>query len=249
MLYTVKASTLNLRKTPDTGQPPAQQVPLGTILHSDRLEVGHGAQVIGFDDPSTPEPAKRSRHWIHVTAYTLPDHRTVEGLDLYASLAWVEQIQGSPPGLPIKLTFVAPPRISLAGFNQILARAKSPAAGQAQACYATCCEYGMDPAIALAFFKHESTYGTKGIATRTRNWGNLRRSQGNALKVAEGWAWYATWEDSIRDWCILIGNRYIKQGLITVDQAIPVYAPSADHNNPDRYIASIYSALASWGGL
>lgn len=246
--YTVKASTLNLRPQPLAQGAPAAQVPLGTILYSDRLEVGHGPQVVGYDDPSTPEPAKRTRHWVHVTGYQLPDHRIIEGVDLYASLAWVEEYQG-PAGLPKRLTFISPPRIPLEQFAKILTEAHSPAAGQAAECYQVPLVYGMDPAIALAFFKHESTYGTKGAATRTRNWGNLRRGQGHALKTAEGWAWYATWHDSLIDWCILIGSRYIGRGLITVDQAIPVYAPSADHNNPDKYIASIYAALAKWGGM
>ena len=244
-IYKVQASTLNLRPRPAVIGAPDRQVPRGTLLTSDRLVVGTGEQVTGYDDPSTPQPANVSRHWAHIVAYTLPDGRQITGLDLYAALAWLEELHEAPPA-PTSLTFVAPPRMTPLRFVRVLTEAHSPAASVASACYGIACDYQLDPAIALAFFKHESRYGNDGVAARTRNWGNLRKSQGNAAKTLNGWAWYDRWEHGLIDWCILIRDRYVGRGLTTVDLAIPVYAPSSDRNKPDRYIAAVYAAVASW---
>jgi hypothetical protein len=48
------------------------------------------------------------------------------------------------------------------------------------------------------------------------------------------------------DWCAYIKRRYIDRGLLTVEQAIPIYAPSSDHNAPDRYIAAVRASVAQW---
>lgn len=244
-IYTVQAATLNLRPHPKVIGQPDRQVPRGTLLVVDTLVVGDGPQIVGYDDPSTPQPANVSRHWAHVVGYTLPDGRTVPGLNLYAALAWLEELHEVPPA-PTALTFVAHPRITPLRFNRVLREAHSPAANAADACFGIVCDYGLDPAVALAFFKHESSFGNDGVAVRTRNWGNLRKGQGHAAKTLNGWAWYDRWEDGLMDWCILIRDRYVGRGLTTVDLAIPVYAPSSDNNKPDRYIAAIYAAVASW---
>ena len=98
------------------------------------------------------------------------------------------------------LSFIAPPRISIHQFTRVLDRALSPAVPEADALYATCLSYGIDPAVALAFFAHESSCGTVGKAVETRNWGNIRVGQGRQDKNANGWAWYRTWSDGLADW-------------------------------------------------
>lgn len=144
------------------------------------------------------------------------------------------------------LLFVHPPRITAATFARVLHAAHSPAAPDAAALFAIPVAYGLDPALALAFFGHESRFGTQGIAVKTRNWGNLRRSQGRALRVQGGWAWYATWADSLADWCTLIQHRYVGRGLDTPAKALPVYAPSSDGNAPARYAAAVAAMVARW---
>ncbi len=64
-----------------------------------------------------------------------------------------------------------------------------PAASDAAALYRIPLDRSLDPAVALAFFAHESTYGTAGVAVHSRNWGNLRRGP-RALYVANGFAYY-----------------------------------------------------------
>lgn len=144
------------------------------------------------------------------------------------------------------LTFVSPPRISRAQFIRVLARAKSPAAKEADRCYQICVDAGLDPAIALAFFRKESSYGTEGKARKTINWGNLRKGQGHQLRNADGWAWYATWADSLADWCALITSRYVGRGLSLLGPALLDYAPESDGNNPVAYAALVRELVGIW---
>ena len=143
------------------------------------------------------------------------------------------------------LTLAAPPRIPRARFAAVLAEARSPAAPAADACFAAIVAQGIDPAIGLAMFRHESGCGCAGVAVKTRNWGNLRKSMGRAHHVADGWAWYSSWPDGAADWAALM-RAYVGRGLTTVRAAIPVYAPSSDHNAPESYSAAVLAAVAAW---
>lgn len=149
--------------------------------------------------------------------------------------------------LQYDLTIAHAPRISAAQFSRVLVRAASPAAPDAAKLYAIPPTYGLDSAIALAFFRHESSCGTQGIARTTLNWGNLRRSQGRAVGSQGGFAKYARWADSLHDWCVLIRDGYLRgRKLSTVRQVIPIYAPSSDGNAPERYADSVMADVARW---
>ena len=140
---------------------------------------------------------------------------------------------------------VGKPSISAAFINQVLAWYGSPAAGKGQALYDDGVEYGIDPVYALAFFMHESRFGTTGVATVTRSLGNIRVSEGYAQY--EGYRKYRRWEDGFEDWYKLIAKQYVAQwGLSTVDQIVPVYAPSSDNNDVKAYIASVKQAVDTW---
>lgn len=147
--------------------------------------------------------------------------------------------------LPTDLSFIALPRISVGLFQRILTRANSPAAPTAQLLATIPDGYNLDRAIALAFFRHESTYGTQGIAKRSLNWGNLR-SGARAHKQESGFGFYHTWAESLTDWCQLIKVRYIGRGLLTVRQVLPIYAPSSDGNAPRRYADQVCADVARW---
>ncbi|RRR69174.1 MAG: hypothetical protein EI684_16395 [Candidatus Viridilinea halotolerans] len=149
------------------------------------------------------------------------------------------------------LTFAAPPRISQANFSRILTTANSPAAPYGDDLYAIIVSYGLDPAVALAFFQHESQYCNTGACANNAllNWGMLRRHirpERNAGSSG-GFARYANWEDSVRDWCELMLG-YIRRGLDTVEKAIPVYAPTSDGNVPTAYIGAVRRQVAAWSG-
>lgn len=149
----------------------------------------------------------------------------------------------SSPGFPI----LAPPRITRAGFRAILRRHRSPATLDADACYAAIARHGVDPAVGLAIFKHESGYGRAGIATRNRSWGNIRTPGGAFRK-------YATWTAGADDMGRLLaiyGHNAIRPGQDTNDTRTFAYvwAPSEDHNDPAGYGADVTALVAAWSAL
>lgn len=149
-----------------------------------------------------------------------------------------------------RLTFIAPPRMSAPAFAKVLTVATSPCAPIAGECYGVIAVTGLDPAVALAFFGHESIYGTAGVAIQTRNWGNVRTAMQPNRAVGvhpSNFVIFGSWLDGLKDWCERIQIRYIQQrGLLTVDAAIPVYAPSSDGNNTQRYIQHVYELVARY---
>jgi hypothetical protein len=142
-------------------------------------------------------------------------------------------------------TLVGKPSISAEFINRVLAWYDSPAAGKGQALYDDGVKYGIDPVYALAFFMHESRFGTTGVATVTHSLGNIRATAGHARY--QGYRMYRTWEEGFEDWYRLIAKLYVAQwGLSTVDQIVPVYAPSSDNNDVAAYIAAVKQAVDGW---
>jgi hypothetical protein len=141
------------------------------------------------------------------------------------------------------------PTISVNFINQVLASYHSPAAGKGQTLYDLGVKYGIDPAFALAFFMHESTFGTQGEARTTMSLGNLRCIPDRPCVDQDrgGYAQMQSWEDGFEIWYQLIRNYYIaRRGLVTVEQIIPVYAPAADSNNEQAYISSLKHSIDTW---
>lgn len=162
------------------------------------------------------------------------------------------------------LTLLSVPRISKAGFESILKAQESPAAPVAGRLWELVKSYGLDPAIALGFFKHESTYGKKGVARATLNWGNIKVG---SWAIREGLAdsTYTTpdgrdfllfrrrddeqpgeeWLRSLKTWCELIFHTYIgKWGLNTVEEALTRYLGPGDA--PKAYAADVNGSVAAW---
>jgi Mannosyl-glycoprotein endo-beta-N-acetylglucosaminidase len=150
-------------------------------------------------------------------------------------------------------TVTGPPTISPEFIDRVLLAYSSPATGTGQALYALGIQSGIDPVYALAFFLHEDSFGETGVGAANHSLGNIRCSAG--YRCQDGFRYYATWEDSYQDWYSLILNGYVK-GLITdsivghpcatVDEIVPVYAPSSDHNDVAGYIVAIKHAVQTW---
>lgn len=137
------------------------------------------------------------------------------------------------------------PTITVAFINEVLASYGSPAAGQGQALYDLGVQYGIDPAFALAFFMHESSFGTVGEAHSSLSLGNLRCIPN--FECRDGYAWFPSWQAGFKAWYALIRNLYVAVwGLTTVPQIIPRYAPPSDNNNDDAYISSVEHAIDTW---
>jgi hypothetical protein len=140
---------------------------------------------------------------------------------------------------------IGSPSLSAAFVNEVLSAYDSPASGTGQSLYALSQQYNIDDAYALAFFMHESAFGTTGVARLTRSLGNIRCSA--AYVCIDGFRAYPSWIAGYQDWYNLIRSLYINQWhLSTVQQIVPVYAPSSDHNNVAGYIAAVLSAVTTW---
>ncbi len=177
---------------------------------------------------------------------------------LKSGLGFVAMVLLEPVVSSVGLTFISPPRISKATFVNVLRTANSPAAPEAESMYDGCASVGVDPALLLAFFQHESSYGKAGICKThdTRNPGNVRKayntSRGRQLQIeGRGPFWkFDSWTEGSIDWAERMKVVYSQQkGLDTVEKAIPIYAPSSDNNKPERYIQSVLTAVKTWQAM
>lgn len=139
---------------------------------------------------------------------------------------------------------VGSPSLSAAKIDAVLSNAGSPAAGTGQTFYNDSVQYGIDDAYALAWFHHESSYGTAGSATQTLNMGNIVCTDG--YSCIGRFRAYGSWQAGIDDWYQLIKSVYVGQGLSTVESIIPHYAPSSDGNNESGYISAVESDVQNW---
>ncbi len=136
------------------------------------------------------------------------------------------------------------PSLSVAFINHVLSAYHSPASGLGSVLYADSLTYGIDDAYPLAFFLHESSMGNNGVAAVTHSLGNIRCTPG--WSCYGGYRSYATWAAGFLDWFHLMVYEYLPRHLSTVPSIIPVYAPSADHNDEHAYIMAVLSAVSSW---
>ena len=146
-------------------------------------------------------------------------------------------------------TVLGKPTISANFINQVLAYYHSPAAGKGQTMYNLGVKYGIDPVFALAFFMHESLFGTTGEARATLSLGNSRCIPTRPCidQNRGGYAKMYSWEDGFDQFYKLIRNLYVAQwGLVTIDQIIPTYAPNSDGNNEREYIATLKHEIDTW---
>ncbi len=156
----------------------------------------------------------------------------------------------APAPVVLSSSVLGRPSLSPLFIDRVLAAYHSPAVGTGQALYDLSRSSGIADEYALAFFLHESMFGTTGVARVTRSLGNIRCSWG--YRCLDGYRAYSTWQASYEDWFKLIKYGYLtgqvsgKCPCVTVQQIIPVYAPAADHNNESAYIAAVLSAVAAW---
>ena len=95
-----------------------------------------------------------------------------------------------PPSLAVvqSQSLVGPPTITATTINRVLALYHSPAQGAGQTLYNLGVTFRIDPVFALAFFFHESRFGTQGEARKSLSLGNLRCIA--AFPCIGGYAWF-----------------------------------------------------------
>ncbi len=145
------------------------------------------------------------------------------------------------------------PSISAEKIDEVLRKANSPAAKErikdqetgkeltfGQHLYKLGVEYGVDPAITLAFFKKESGFGKAGAAARNNSVGNI--------KGDGGFRQYGSFAEGARDWFKLMqdGTYFFKQGRDTVGKVIPKYAPGSDGNDEGGYVRGVEKDVRDW---
>jgi Mannosyl-glycoprotein endo-beta-N-acetylglucosaminidase len=167
------------------------------------------------------------------------------GSSTFKSAGKRETSTGRESILSLRYRVTGEPSIDAAFINSVLKRYHSPASGDGETFYEQGVRYGIDPVFALAFFMEESTFGTKGVARMTHSLGNIRATPG--YHSYHGYRSYKSWMEGSEDWYRLIAQLYVKRwGLTTVDQIIPIYAPSRDRNNPTGYIHNVKRAVDRW---
>ena len=140
------------------------------------------------------------------------------------------------------------PSVSVGAIRAALQAAGSPILQATYADHKDAAEYvwdsgrvlGVDPAVVMAIFHHESVYGTRGMAVLTHSVGNIRPLLGQPS--LDGYRYYSSWEQGIDD-CFRLLISYARHGAGTIPQAIPVWAPPSDNNDDGAYIASVLQTM------
>ena len=146
-------------------------------------------------------------------------------------------------------TVLGPPSVEASFINRMLSAYHSPAAGLGQALYDDGVRTGIDPVYALAFFMHESSFGTTGETRKTLALGNERCIPDRPCVDLDrgGYAQMQSWQDGFAHWYALILSLYINEWhRVTIEQIIPKYAPGSDGNDEEGYIAAIEHAVDTW---
>ena len=173
------------------------------------------------------------------------------------AVLYLGQSASGSRGASSAYSVLGPPSVSAAFINRVLSAYGSPAAGLGQTIYDQGVRYGIDPVYALAFFWHESSFGTAGEARVTLSPGNERCLADRPCIDQDrgGYAQMQSWADGFDHWYRLILYGYV-EGQVTIPIAghvcatvatiIPVYAPSSDGNDEAAYIAAVEHAVDTW---
>ena len=147
---------------------------------------------------------------------------------------------------------VGQPSIDAAAIDTILSKYGSPAAGTGHVWVKLGQEYGIDPAYAVAFFIHESSAGSNPGWAGNKPDGSTTHNVGNIICAGYATCYnrfrdYASWDEGIADWYKLISNEYVSgRGAASVEQIIPIYAPSSDNNDVPGYVNVVVSMVEGW---
>ncbi|GHO92894.1 hypothetical protein KSF_029420 [Reticulibacter mediterranei] len=164
--------------------------------------------------------------------------------------------QGAPCPMPNmgggSSSVLGSPTVTAAFIDKVLAANHSPAQGTGAAFYTYGVQYGIDPVFALAFFKHESSFGTAGVARYTLSISNTvctSSTPANERYYSGSHCFhkYANWTASVQAWFSMIRTTYVGQwNKSTIEQIIPTYAPASDGNNVAEYISEVQKSVATW---
>jgi hypothetical protein len=138
--------------------------------------------------------------------------------------------------------------IDAAFIDKILALYHSPAAGKGTALYNAGVKAHIDPIYALAFFMHDSIFGTVGMARVTYALGNLPASAASNCHCTDfhGYRQYTSWESGFNDWYQFMQQHYISQDITTIGQIVPTYAVTKDPALVKSFIKTLEARVDTW---
>jgi len=175
----------------------------------------------------------------------------------FAPLPTYQELQGTAPAVALPpapvgdATVDGPPSLTPQQIDAILASYGSPAAGTGTDWYHLGLRYGIDPAVALAFFVHESGAGTNPNWAGLKPGGGTTHNIGNIICAGYPTCYgrfrdYGSWAEGIEDWYRLIAVEYIQgRGTRTVAEIIPIYAPAVE-NDVQGYITVVQRLVDEW---
>ncbi len=202
------------------------------------------------------DPNGDSSYWLDEAAYAALGNAltdTSRDLDGLGAEGAARDLGGRPHGPDYPIMSV--PTISPDVYARVLASHHSPALndGAALTYYRAAQDRGINPAVAVAFFEHESQCDTEGpvSAAGAKNWGNLRPRNDGTIGRAKRrvqtqygvFRGYDTHLDGLLDWCDLMHEVYAG---MTIRQALKIYAPASDQNDPNSYAAIVLKRVAQW---
>ncbi len=135
--------------------------------------------------------------------------------------------------------------------DAILLAYHSPTAGKGQSLYDLGQKYHISSDAALAFFGHESSFGTSGEARTSKSLGNVRCLGADYADLQswcqDGYAWFKSWEQGFEAFYRLLRRLYVDGwNLTTLPAIIHRYAPSADNNDESAYVNELTLFLNAW---
>jgi|GEM_PF-1992190 len=148
-----------------------------------------------------------------------------------------------PPPPPTGL-IARSPTVTIPEIERVLGRVNSPILPYAGDVYAYGLQYGIDPVFALAFWMKESREASDGSVAAVDH--NPGYTEGLASDQRCGrWACWPTWPEGIAGWFHYMRVFFVNRGLDTVEQILPIYAPSSE-NNTSGYIVFVLHWAAVW---
>lgn len=140
--------------------------------------------------------------------------------------------------------------------DAILRRSGSPLAGLGTTILQAAQSHGIDPAFALAIWRHDSSFGKAGAGAKNFNPGNLICKAGRGGSCNGRWHHYNSWADAVIDWFAYADRVYKskpanqiilgeKINVHIINGFVKKYAPKSE-NDVGKYIDSISSAFIMW---
>jgi hypothetical protein len=166
------------------------------------------------------------------------DSSRAKPIQVIALLIVILSILLSACDVQLGYSVVGDSQLTGAQVDAVLCGVDSPACGTGVALHDLADKYNVKVTFAMAVFKKESAWGTKGVARATLGIGNIRCAGWHG-RCVQGFRAYSSWVAGYDNFFYLISDLYIKQWKLTDVQGILAkYAPTSE-NDTNLYISQV----------